>query len=235
MTRGQGGGYVQQGKAPWKIKDVALVHFMRLAVGFIALRFVYPLFFTAPPPVVEVTDRLVVVALVWFAVHRHGGTLAEWGLALARPGRDLAAGLGAGAVLLAVSIFTERLYTTAFFLSPTQHPLVAMVEQSSTWRDLLLPLFLAGLAAPLAEELLYRLFTFTALRDRFGMWPGAVLSAAIFALFHFNPYWLAEIVVVGLGLALLYQATGSLLSAIVAHSFINTTKIMLLFYQVPFI
>lgn len=224
-----------RGKAPWNIKDVALVHLLRLTVGFVAVRFVYPLFFAAPPPVVEVTDRLIVVALVWYAVRRHGGTLAAWGLAFTRPARNLAAGLGAGVVLLAVSIFSERLYTTVFLLSPTQHPLVALVEQAFSWRELLLPLFLAGLAAPLAEELLYRLFTFTALRDRFGLWGGAVLSAAIFALFHFNPYWLAEMVVVGLGLALLYQVTGSLLSAIVAHSFINTSKILLLFYQVPLI
>ncbi len=224
-----------RGKAPWNIRDVALVHFMRLAVGFIVVRFVYPLFFTASPPVVEVTDRLVVVGLVWFAVHRHGGTLASWGLAFARPVRNFAAGLGGGAVLLAVSLFTERIYTTVLFLSPTQHPLLAMVEQAFSWRDLLLPLFLAGLAAPVAEEVLYRLFTFTALRDRFGLWGGAVLSAAIFALFHFNPYWLAEMVVVGVGLAVLYHWTGSLLASIAAHSFINTTKIAMLFYNVPLI
>ncbi|HWQ61904.1 MAG TPA: CPBP family intramembrane glutamic endopeptidase [Negativicutes bacterium] len=221
-----------KGKVPWNIRDVALVHLMRLTVGFITVRFIYPLFFTAPPPVVEVTDRLVVIGLVWFAVHRHGGTLADWGLAFARPVRNLAAGLGAGAVLLLVSLYSERFYAAVFFLSPTQHPLVAMVEQAFSWRDLLLPLFLAGLAAPVAEEVLYRLFTFTALRDRFGLWAGAAVSAAIFALFHFNPYWLAEMLVVGLGLALLYHWSGSLLAAITAHSFINTTKIVMLFYNV---
>lgn len=221
-----------KGNAPWNIRDVALVHAMRLMVGFVTVRFIYPLFFTAPPPVVEVTDRLVIIGLVWFALRRHGATLADWGLAFARPVRNLAAGAGAGAVLLLVSIYSERLYTTVLLLSPTQHPLVAMVEQAFTWRDLLLPLFLAGLAAPVAEELLYRLFTFTALRDRFGLWAGALLSAAIFALFHFNPYWLAEMLVVGLGLAFLYQSTGSLLAAITAHSFINTSKIVMLFYNI---
>lgn len=224
-----------KGKAPWSIKDVALVHIMRLTVGFITVRFIYPLFFIAPPPVVEVTDRLVIVGLVWFAVHRHGGTLADWGLAFARPVRNLAAGLGAGATLLLVSLYSERLYTTVFFLSPTQHPLVAMVEQAFSWQDLLLPLFLAGLAAPVAEEVLYRLFTFTALRDRFGLWAGALISAAIFAIFHFNPYWLAEMLVVGLGLAFLYHSTGSLLAAITAHSFINTSKIVMLFYNITLI
>jgi CAAX amino terminal protease family. len=226
---------VLQGKAPWNIKDVLLVHFLRLAAGFVAVRLVYPLFFAAPPPVIEVTDRLIVIGLVWYAVRRHGGTLAAWGLSFVRPGRNLAAGLAAGAGLLAVSLFTERIYTTVLLLSPTQHPLIAMVAQAVSWRDLALPLFLAGVAAPVAEETLYRLFTFTALKDRFGLWGGAVISAAIFALFHFNAYWLAEIVVVGVGLALVYFVTGSLLASIAAHSFINTAKIMLLYYQVPFI
>lgn len=221
-------------KAPWNIKDVAFVHFLRLLVGFIVVRLIYPLFFVAPPPVVEVTDRLVVIGLVWFTVRRHGGTLAAWGLALTRPLRNLAAGLGGGVALLAVSLFTERFYTTVFFLSPTQHPLLTLVEQAFSWRDLVLPLFLAGLAAPVAEEVLYRLFTFTALKDRFGLWGGALASAAIFALFHFNPYWLAEILVVGTGLALLYYWSGSLLASITAHSFVNTMKIVMLYYKVPF-
>lgn len=222
-------------KAPWTIRDVALVHFLRLAVGFFVVRFIYPFFFAAPPPLVEVTDRVVVVAVVWWAVRRHGATLAAWGLSLARPLRDLAVGVGAGAALLVVSVFTGRLYTTVLFLSPTQHPLVALVEQAFSWRELLLPLFLAGLAAPVAEEVLYRLYTFSPLRDRFGLWAGALGSAAIFALFHFNPYWLAEMLVVGTGLALLYHWTGSLLASIAAHSFINSTKVLLLFYKIPFI
>lgn len=231
----KGGGLMLLSKAPWSLRDVALIHFMRLAVGFVVIRFVYPFFFAAPPPVVEVTDRLVVVGLVWFALRRHGASLAAWGLSLARPLRDVATGLGAGAALLVVSMFTGRLYTTVLFLSPTQHPLVAAVEQAVSWRDLALPLFLAGLAAPVAEEVLYRLFTFTPLRDRFGLWIGAVGSAAIFALFHFNPYWLGEMLVVGTGLALLYHWTGSLLASIAAHSFINTTKLVMLFYNVPLI
>jgi len=42
-------------------------------------------------------------------------------------------------------------------------------------------------------------------------------------------------VAVGAGLALLYHWSGSLLAAIAAHSFINTAKIMLLYYKVPYI
>lgn len=222
-------------RVPWNLRDVLVVHLLRLAGGYVVVRFIYPLLFTAPPPVVEVTDRLIVVALVWYAVRRHGANLAAWGLSTRHLGRNMAGGLAAGVALLAVSIFSERLYVTAFLISPSQHPLVARIATAASWHDLILPLVLAGLAAPLAEELLYRLFTFTALRDRFGLWGGAVASAAIFAIFHFNVYWLAEMIVVGTGLALLYHYSGSLLTAITAHSFVNTAKILLLYFKVPLV
>jgi membrane protease YdiL (CAAX protease family) len=224
-----------KGRVPWSLRDVLAVHFLRLAGGYIVVRFIYPLLFTAPPPVVEVTDRLIVVALVWLAVRRHGANLSEWGLSARNLGRSVAGGLATGAALLAVSVFSERLYAAVFLISPSQHPLVARVEAAVSWRDLVLPLLLAGVAAPLAEELLYRLFTFSALRDRFGLWGGAVASAAIFAIFHFNAYWLAEMMVIGTGLALLYHYSGSLVSAIAAHSFLNTAKILLLYFKAPFI
>ena len=64
------------------------------------------------------------------------------------------------------------------------------------------------------------------------MWGGALASAAIFALMHFNVYWLPEMLVVGFGLAILYYKTGSLISSIIAHAFINVSKILLLFLGV---
>jgi len=221
-------------KVPWNLGEVLAVHLFRLIAGAFLVRIVYPSWF-ATQTVVEITDRLVMISLVWLVAHRHGTALSSWGL----PGRRLiassAAGVAAGAVLLAVSIFSERVYTTVFFLTPSQHPLMAQVAGASSWRELALPLFLAGLAAPVAEEVLYRLFTFSALKVRYGLWAGALGSAAIFALFHFNVYWLAELMVVGTGLALLYHFTGSLLSAIIAHSVINTTKIIMLFLNLSLI
>jgi len=216
---------------PWSLKEVLAVHLLRLLSGLFLVRVIYPLWFHAAPWVVEITDRVIMVGLVWLVIHKHGGNLADWGLSLQRPVSNFAVGLSAGAVLLAVSVFSERVYTTVFF-SSSQHPLIAQVEQAASWRDLALPLLLGGLAAPVAEEMLYRLFTFSSLQVRVGLWGGALGSAAIFALFHFNVYWLAELITVGIGLALLYAWTGSLLCAIVAHSFINTAKMALLYFHV---
>ena len=223
-------------KVPWNMKDVFLVYVLRIVAGLLLVRAIFPIFFGQSSPfMIEIADRIVMIALVWFVVRRHGGNLSRLGVSVDKLARNIGAGLVAGCILLAISIYSERLYATTLFDTPVQHPLIAQVEQALSWQQLLIPLFLAGLAAPVAEEFLYRLFTFLPLRERFGLWGGAIGSAIIFAVLHFNAYWLAETIVVGIGLALLYYWTGSLISSIVAHSFINTTKVIILFLGVPLV
>ncbi len=223
-------------KVPWNLTDVAIVYFLRIAAGLLLVRGIFPLFFTGSSPFfIEIADRLIMIGLVLFIIRKHREKLETFGLSLAKLGRNIGAGIIAGALLLGVSVYSERLYATALFAEPVQHPLVAQVQQAFSWHQLLIPLLLAGLAAPIAEEVLYRLFTFLPLKEKFGLWGGAIASGVIFALLHFNAYWLAEMVVVGVGLALLYYWTGSLVSSIVAHSFINTSKIIILFLGIPLV
>lgn len=222
-------------RVPWTLKDVLSVHVLRVAVGLLLVRVLYPVLFNVTPFAVEITDRLIVIGLVWLAIHKYQAKFSGLGLSFQHLSLNIAQGLAAGVILLGISLYSERLYVTVLFLTPNQHPLVAQVQNAVSWSELLTPLFLAGLAAPVAEEILYRLFTFLPLKERWGLWIGAIGSAAIFALMHFNAYWLAEIMVVGVGLAWLYYRTGSLISAIVAHAFINTSKVLMIFFGIPLV
>ena len=222
-------------KATWNLRAVLSVHILRLAVGILIVRLIYPLFFAASPVVIELTDRLLVIALVLWTVHHTKGDLTKLGFSLNNWGRNVLKGLAGGAALLFISLYSERLYTTTLLVSPTQHPIVAQVQAAMSWQQLLIPLFLAGVAAPVTEEILYRMFTFLPFKDKWGLWGGAIASAAIFALFHFNAYWLVEMIIVGIGFALLYFWTGSLITSITAHSFINTSKIVMMVLGVPLV
>lgn len=222
-------------KATWNLKAVLAVHVLRLAAGIVVVRLVYPLFFEASPFVIELTDRMIVLVLVLWAIRNTRGDLATLGLSLANWRRNVVKGLAGGTVLLFISLYSERLYTTVLLVSPTQHPIVSQVQAAISWEQLLIPLFLAGVAAPVTEEVLYRMFTFLPFKDKWGLWGGALISAGIFALFHFNAYWLAEMIIVGIGFALLYFWTGSLITSITAHSFINTSKILMMYLGVPLV
>lgn len=222
-------------KVPWNLKAVLSIHILRLLVGLLLVRVLYPLIFVVTPFVVEITDRVVVLILVYLTVRSCNGNFHSLGLSLENLTANVVQGLLVGFLLLGVSVFSEKLYTTALFLTPSPHPLLVQVENAVSWRDLAPPLFLAGVLAPLTEEILYRLFTFLPMKERWGFWGGAIASSLIFALMHFNLYWLGEMIVVGVGLSFVYYWTGSLISAIIAHSVINTSKILMLFLGISFL
>lgn len=222
-------------QVPWNLKDVLVVHILRVVIGLTVVSIIYQPLFNASSSVIEITDRVLMILLVWLVIKKHRGHLKDVGFSLQGFWRNCIYGIIAGVGLLAISMLSERLYTTILFIAPSQHPLVAQVEQATYWQQLLMPLFLAGVAAPVAEEFLYRMFTFLPLVQRWGLWGGALGSAALFALMHFNAYWLAEMILVGMGLAFLYYKTGSLVSAIIAHSFINTSKILMIFFGIPLV
>jgi len=231
----QRGKKMLSGRATWNLKVVLSIHVLRLVVGLLLVRVLYPLLFTATPFIIEVTDRFVVLGLIWITVRKYGSDFSKLGLSLDNLTTNIVKGMAVGFILLAVSIFSEKIYTTMLFITPMPHPLVVQVENAKTWQQLMAPLFLAGVLAPLTEEMLYRLFTFLPMKERWGFWGGAIASSLVFAVMHFNLYWFGEMMVVGIGLAFVYYWSGSLISAIIAHSVINTSKILMLFFGVSLV
>lgn len=78
--------------------------------------------------------------------------------------------------------------------------------------------------APVCEELLFRGFIFTCLRNWKGPWVGAVLTALIFGAVHATSAPAEDLLpLAGLGfvLCLLYRATGSLYPCIALHAVNN--------------
>ncbi len=81
--------------------------------------------------------------------------------------------------------------------------------------------------APLAEEALFRGLLFGGLAARWGTWPAAILSAAIFGAAHLNLSLWLPLSVAGLLLALVYARTRSLWSSTVAHATLNGLSVLL--------
>ena len=95
---------------------------------------------------------------------------------------------------------------------------------------LLLAGFIAVVVAPIVEEVVFRGILFRALGDRIGIWPGAIISSAIFALIHIEvvvsqPVALGGLFAVGMVLALAYHWTGNLLVPVLGHAVFNAASI----------
>jgi hypothetical protein len=85
-------------------------------------------------------------------------------------------------------------------------------------------LLVVCVGAPVAEEFLFRGYVFAALRNWRGPWLAAVLTGAVFGAIHLggSPAGaLVPLAVLGAGLCLIYQWTGSLYPCVALHAINN--------------
>jgi uncharacterized protein len=80
--------------------------------------------------------------------------------------------------------------------------------------------------APVAEELFFRGFFYRALRSRLRVWSASLIDGLVFGALHFqgtdSAVILPVIALVGVGLCLVYERTGSLFAVIAIHAAFNT-------------
>lgn len=114
---------------------------------------------------------------------------------------------------------------------PTQEGLEQLAGADGT--AVVVAVFAAVFLAPVVEEVIYRGVLFQALRERIGLWPGMVISAALFGLMHIDTVLQADgfdpvgfipmmgIVLLGVWLAAAFHKTGSIVVPIVGHAAFN--------------
>ncbi|MCH7228609.1 lysostaphin resistance A-like protein [Haloferula sp. A504] len=94
-------------------------------------------------------------------------------------------------------------------------------EESGPW-GLAFGIATACLAAPVAEEIVYRGVLFRSLANRLKIWPAVAISSIVFSLVHFYTWpSLIMVAMVGAACALAYVSSRALLTAIVLHALYN--------------
>lgn len=88
---------------------------------------------------------------------------------------------------------------------------------------------LAGILAPIGEEMLFRGVFYPILRDRLGVWPGVLISSLIFGIIHGDIAVGLTAFLLGIILALIYEYSRSLWTSILVHAINNSAKIALLY------
>lgn len=82
---------------------------------------------------------------------------------------------------------------------------------------------MAIVVAPVAEEIFFRGFLYSALRSSFPIWAAVLIAGGIFGALHFftGPLSVPPLILFGAILCLLYEVTGSLYPSIALHAFNN--------------
>lgn len=105
---------------------------------------------------------------------------------------------------------------------------VDITEQSSstiinniTKQNAVLVFFAIVIAAPLAEELMFRGVIYKTLAKNFNTGTSFILSGLIFSLLHLDLYYIPQIWIMGILLAYCYNNTKTLITPIIAHMVVN--------------
>jgi membrane protease YdiL (CAAX protease family) len=164
---------------------------------------------------------LVLVGLSGLLVETGRTATEQFGLARLSARRLIAWSLlVCGAVIfieLPLGALVDRAMTALHFPHPEQES-VELFRHLTRRSDVVFFLLQAAVFAPLLEELFFRGFLFTFLKNYTSTGLALVLSAGIFAFAHVNLGSVLQLWLLGLVLGLAYEHTGSLLLPIGIHA-----------------
>jgi membrane protease YdiL (CAAX protease family) len=94
----------------------------------------------------------------------------------------------------------------------------------------IIAVFLIAVVAPISEELFFRGFVFSGLRDRFSFWPAALIGGLIFGAIHIptGPTTVIPLTVLGMVFCWIYEKTGSVWPCVIAHMINNSLALAVL-------
>lgn len=132
-----------------------------------------------------------------------------------------------------VAIPTSGLITILVMLAlglPLENPqLEFIIPQDITWLGGLGLFFFGGIVVPIAEEVFFRGVLYKWVRERWGVFIGVLISSLIFGLIHIDIAIASTAFVLGIILALFYEYSKSLWTAILIHVINNSVKIILIY------
>lgn len=94
-----------------------------------------------------------------------------------------------------------------------------------------LMIFCVGIFGPLVEEVIFRGMVFGKLRRAFSFWPAALISGAIFGLYHMNLVQGIYAGVFGIILAYVFEKTETIWGCYLLHAFFNLSSYVIEGYE----
>lgn len=176
----------------------------------------------------------ILIWMVWHqVVRRRVIPMSEMGISRAVL-RDSSAmmryagqGILAGLALFGVALLIEIGQSAVGFIPPEDAIIIG--PESGNLGSYLLWLISGCLIAPVSEEFFFRGYAFYAFRKRHGLAVALFVSAFGFAAIHGSIYSLLPIFAAGIGLALAYHWSGSLVPSMVAHAVNNFLALTLMY------
>ena len=172
----------------------------------------------------------MLVPLVWFLISRQEPVLKRLRLnPISSPTAGLTVLFSLGLIILSDEL--DRIIQI-FIPAPDYIIDLNGLLRPETITGFILLFIAVTIIAPLGEELLFRGFLQQVLEKHWKDVTRAILTTALFfALIHMNPYWFAQIYILGVMLGFLSWKTGSVLPSLILHGLNNTMAMIFSFSE----
>lgn len=120
-----------------------------------------------------------------------------------------------------------------FDLPVTPQDVIAIFAQTRSPLVIAAMLLVACVLAPVYEELLFRAGLYRFCRQKLDRGVALVISGVCFGALHSNWAGFLPLAVLGMGLAIAYEATGSIRVPIIAHGLFNLNTVLVLLSGLP--
>lgn len=220
----------------WKVSDifrVLLIYFCLLILFFLAeIQLVDDILLdeSKMPPflffVEETVDALIFTSVpLYFVMRRYQAKVSTLCLHTRDLPKNIAIGTAAGALVWLGLIPFHAMITSLIGEGPIKQPLTSRLIEESGIADYLAVIVSGALLAPVSEEVFFRGFTYRIFRKHYTRLASVVFTNLLFCLVHISPWWWPEVFVIGVALTLLVDYSESLVSPIIAHSWINVLSL----------
>lgn len=118
-------------------------------------------------------------------------------------------------------------------LPATPQDVIAIFANTRSPLVIVAMLLVACVLAPIYEELLFRAGLYHFCRQKLGRGAALIISGVCFGALHGNWAGFLPLAVLGMGLAVAYEATGSIRVPIIAHGLFNLNTVLVLLSGLP--
>jgi membrane protease YdiL (CAAX protease family) len=132
--------------------------------------------------------------------------------------------------ILAVVLILSMLFLDAIGYKLPPQPVFDMFFEEKRGNVILLLTIFVSILGPIIEEIFFRGFLYSAVRKRFGIFVGVLLSSALFSMLHTNIVGFLPIMILGVLMAFLYEITGSLIASMSIHILHNSIIVGFVFF-----
>ena len=172
-------------------------------------------------------------AILYFALVKYKEKLSSLGLGIFDFYKNVFSGITAYIFMLPVlitALILSMLILNVLGYKPPSQPVFDMFFEEKRSSVILFLAVFVSVLGPVIEEIFFRGFLYNAVKKRFGILSGALLSGALFSILHTNIVGFLPILILGILMAFLYETTGSLVASMSVHILHNSIIVYFVFF-----